>query len=156
MVQILKENATQGYMVTKLDATDKFDALQQMSGVLVEKGWVKESYVEAIQEREKVFPTGLPMETIGIAIPHTDCIHVNTKCIMVGILEKPVEFVVMATDDDVCEVEVMFMLGIMKPHDQLEMLSMLIDTCQNAETISTIKAGTDMEKITEIMDALMP
>lgn len=157
-MQILTENLEKGYLVARLDAQDtkdKFSTLDTMSHVMVEKGFVKESYVEAVKEREKVFPTGLPMEAMGVAIPHTDSIHVNKKAIMCGIVEKPVEFVVMATDDDKVQVEVLFMLAIVKPDDQIVMLSQLIETCQDVSVLKTIKEATDIDAITEIMDGLM-
>lgn len=157
-MQILTENFEKGYLVAKLDVQDtnnKFETLDAMSHVMVEKGFVKESYIEAVKEREKVFPTGLPMEAMGVAIPHTDSIHVNKKAIMCGIVEKPVEFVVMATDDDKVEVEVLFMLAIVKPDDQIVMLSQLIETCQDVSVLKTIKEATDIDAITEIMDGLM-
>lgn len=91
-MEILKENIEKGYLVAKVDATDKFGVLREMGNVLVEKGWVKDTYPGAVIEREKVFPTGLPMEAMGVAIPHTDAIHVNKKAVFCGILDKPVDF----------------------------------------------------------------
>ena len=52
--------------------SSKEEALTYLSDKLIEKGIVKESYKEAILNREKVFPTGLQFEKYGIAIPHTD------------------------------------------------------------------------------------
>ena len=154
-MQILKENLEKGYLVVKLSADDKFEMMDTMSGLMVEKGFVKESYTDAIKEREKVFPTGLPFEAYGVAIPHTDIEHVNTKAIMLGILEKPVEFVIMGTDDDTCQVEAAFMLALTEPHAQLEMLQSLMAVCQDVSTLQTIKAAEDIDAITEIMDKLM-
>lgn len=154
-MQILKENLDKGYLIAKVDTKDKFETLEAMSKVMVEKGLVKESYIEAVQEREKVFPTGLPMEAMGVAIPHTDSIHVNKKAVMCGILENPVEFVVMGDDEARVQVEVIFMLAIVKPDDQIAMLAQLVETCQNASVLHTIKAAADIDAITEIMDGLM-
>lgn len=43
-MEILKENIEKGYLVAKVDATDKFGVLREMGNVLVEKGWVKDTY----------------------------------------------------------------------------------------------------------------
>lgn len=153
-MQILKENLDKGYLVAKVDTTDKFETLKAMGNLMAEKGFVKESYIEAVQEREKVFPTGLPMEALGVAIPHTDSIHVNKKAVMCGILERPVEFVVMGDDEARVQVEVVFMLAIVKPDDQIAMLAQLVETCQNVSVLQTIKTAEDMDAITEIMDGL--
>lgn len=154
-MRILKENLEKGYLVVKADTTDKFETLRAMGALMAEKGFVKESYIEAVQEREKVFPTGLPMEAFGVAIPHTDSIHVNRKAVMCGILDSPVEFVVMGDDEARVQVEVVFMLAIVKPDDQIAMLAQLVETCQNVSVLQTIKAAEDLDAITEIMDGLM-
>lgn len=154
-MQILKENLDKGYLVARVDTTDKFETLKAMGSLMAEKGFVKESYIEAVQEREKVFPTGLPMKAFGVAIPHTDSIHVNRKAVMCGILKSPVEFVVMGDDEARVQVEVVFMLAIVKPDDQIAMLAQLVETCQNVSVLQTIKAAEDMDAITEIMDGLM-
>ena len=154
-MRILKENLEKGYLVVKADTTDKFETLKTMGALMAEKGFVKESYIEAVQEREKVFPTGLPMEAFGVAIPHTDSIHVNRKAVMCGILESLVEFVVMGDDEARVQVEVVFMLAIVKPDDQIAMLAQLVETCQNVSVLQTIKAAEDLDAITKIMDGLM-
>ena len=147
-MEILKENLEKGYLVAKVDATDKFGVLREMGNVLVEKGWVKDTYPGAVIEREKVFPTGLPMEAMGVAIPHTDAIHVNKKAVFCGILDKPVDFVVMGDDEATVSVEV-------KPNDQIEMLSKLVETCQNVSVLQTVKAAEDMDTIEKVMEKLM-
>ena len=154
-MQILKEDLEKGYLVAKVDTKDKFETLEAMGKLMVEKGFVKESYIEAVQEREKVFPTGLPMEALGVAIPHTDSIHVNKKAVMCGILESPVEFVVMGDDEARVQVEVIFMLAIVKPDDQSAMLAQLVETCQNVSVLQTVKEAADMDAIKKIMDGLM-
>lgn len=47
-----------------------------------------------------MFPTGLPTEPIGIAIPHTDAERVNRGASAVGVLPQPVVFTEMGCDDD--------------------------------------------------------
>ena len=72
-----------------------------------------------------------------------------------GILDKPVDFVVMGDDEATVSVEVIFMLAIMKPNDQIEMLSKLVETCQNVSVLQTVKAAEDMDTIEEVMEKLM-
>ena len=48
-----------------------------------------------------------------------------------------------------------FMLAIMKPNDQIEMLSKLVETCQNVSVLQTVKAAEDMDTIEEVMEKLM-
>ncbi len=52
------------------EATDEWDFFKKMSDTLKEKGYVRDSWHDAICAREKSFPTGLQFEKIGVAIPH--------------------------------------------------------------------------------------
>ena len=62
-------------VLMEVDAKDKFDLLRQAAQCLQTHGYVKESYADAVIEREKVFATGLPTvmgddtETVSV-----DCI----------------------------------------------------------------------------------
>ena len=53
-----------------------FDTAEQVirfgADELYKTGYVKESYGASVAERERDFPTGLPTEPYGIAIPHTN------------------------------------------------------------------------------------
>ena len=70
----------------------KEEALSYLTDKLISKGIVKESYKQAIIDREHVFPTGLQFESYGIAIPHTDVEHVNKEQIALMTLKEPVSF----------------------------------------------------------------
>ena len=43
---------------------------------LINLGYVKDSFLEGLVDREKNYPTGLKTSVCGIAIPHTDSIHI--------------------------------------------------------------------------------
>lgn len=73
---------------------------------------MQESYIQAIQEREVHYPTGLPAAEIGVAIPRTDAVHVNRAAVSVGILKKPVLFQMMGNPSQIIETEIVFMLDI--------------------------------------------
>ena len=70
----------------------KEEALSYLADKLTSKGIVKESYKQAIIDREHVFPTGLQFEAYGIAIPHTDVEHVNKEQIALMTLKEAVPF----------------------------------------------------------------
>lgn len=62
--------------------TDR-EVLQIIGKLLLEKGYVKESFGNALIEREEKYPTGLAMVPYPVAIPHTDPGHVNEACISI-------------------------------------------------------------------------
>lgn len=127
--------------------TNRQQVLKLMSEALTEAGVVKPSFVQGICEREERFPTGLQTEFIGVAIPHTDSVHVNQAKVAVAILSDPVPFVEMGTTDERVNVNVVFMLALMDPEKQLEMLQYIIELLQNQSVLKEIleaRKGSDV------------
>ena len=67
-----------------------------MSDTLKEKGYVRDSWHDAICAREKSFPTGLQFEKIGIAIPHVDPENIVKPYIAIIKPKAPIDFAPMA------------------------------------------------------------
>ena len=82
-MELLKEKL----IFIDVEAKDREEAIGKMAKELYKKGYVKESYINAILDREKVFPTGLPTEEVGVAIPHTD--SCQRRCHGYWGVEKP-------------------------------------------------------------------
>lgn len=144
-----KEN--QKFLYYSFDEEEQEALLAKMSEVLIDAGFVHESYQQAVIEREQVFPTGLPTQGIHVAIPHTDSIHVKKEGFLVGVLEKPVTFEMMASKDVFLDVELIFMLAIKRPEDQLVMLQKLMLLCQDEQNLRLLKAK---EKVVEVEQLL--
>ncbi len=126
-------------LVTMIDAPmTKEEIVRLVSAPLLKAGLVKDSYPQALLEREKNFPTGLPTQGVGVAIPHTDCEHVNTAGMAIGILRHPVVFQNMVDPEEAIEVQILFMLAIDEPHGQVEMLQRLSDVLQDPDLLETI------------------
>ncbi|AYA77517.1 PTS sugar transporter subunit IIA [Bacillus sp. Y1] len=114
--------------------------------------YVKDSFLPAILEREKVFSTGLPLATMGVAIPHTDPEHVISPMISVAILENPVEFKMMGSPETSVNVEIVLMLAITEPSKQLVMLERLMDVFQNEAAMSQLKDAQSAKEVVDILD----
>ena len=112
--------------------------LEKISTRLYENDYVKESYIQAIKDRELIFPTGLNTTTFGIAIPHTDSEHVNEATIAVGILRHPVAFQEMGAEDVEVPVRLVFMLAIKEPDKQLETLQSVIALIENEDKMNAL------------------
>lgn len=134
-----------------IDASTDLEAIEKVAKHLYEKGLVKESYINAIKEREKVFPTGLPTEGYGVAVPHTDVEHVNEQAICIASLKNPVSFKVMGSIDETVEVKVLFMLALKEPHSQLEMLQAVIGIVQKPEVLEKISTVKDTQVIFDLV-----
>ena len=144
-----KEN--QKFLYYSFDEDDKETLLAKMSEVLIDAEFVHPSYQQAVIERERIFPTGLPTKGINVAIPHTDSIHVKKEGFLVGVLENPVTFEMLASNDVFLEVELIFMLAIKQQEDQLVMLQKLMLLCQDEQNLQLLKAK---EKVVEVEQLL--
>jgi PTS system galactitol-specific IIA component len=127
-------------------ADNQIEAIEIAALPLLEKKIVKESFVAAVLEREKTFPTGLPA-SIGVAIPHTDSKHVIDECISIVTLKKPVEFRGMGNPKEIVMAQIIFLLAIKNPAKQLGILQKIITIIQNKEMLEKIKAAQDPERV---------
>lgn len=123
---------------TDKEFIDNYDAINQTAKILLNKGLVKESYIEAIKKREESFPTGLEFENYGIAIPHTDPEHVINEAILINILEKPIKFEQMASEGLMTDVNIIIMLAIKNKENQVPYLQALIELFQDKEKVNTL------------------
>lgn len=106
------EKLKEELIIPGLEAKSSDDIFEALGGKLVKQGYCKESYVQALKDREAEFPTGINTGEKGVAIPHTDVSHVNKKGIAIATLKQPVEFVEMGTDDEYVNAQVIFMLAV--------------------------------------------
>ena len=110
-------------LILKFDKpmTDR-EVLSAMTDYLCEKGIVKDTYKQAILEREQSFPTGLKTGGINVAIPHADICHVNEAAICVAVLKTPAPFRAMDEPDNDVPVSLVIMLALTEAHGHIEML----------------------------------
>ena len=137
-------------ILTDVDAKDYEDAIRQVAQPFINNGFVKDTYVNAVVEREKVFATGLELEGISIAMPHTDVIHVNKPGITVAKLAHPVEFEHMGEPGRKVQAEMLFMMAITNPEDQIGTLMKVLGVFQNKEAIKEFKDATTEDEIYEV------
>ena len=131
-----------------IEVQDKFEALDLLSDYLKKEGRVSHQFDVAIKRREDEYPTGLKLEHIGVAIPHTDIDYVYEQSMAIGILENPVSFTVMGTENDTVAVSIIFMLAIKEPHTQLEFLQALVEIFQDDwKLLSLVECRTPAEVV---------
>lgn len=134
------------------ELTIKEDVLELMTDCLTGHGYTKDSYHAAILAREKVYPTGLSGETLGIAIPHTDIVHVIQPAICICILKNPVEFQMMGGDEnETVQASVVFMLALKEPEKQLEVLQMITTILENESYLRNILRCNTAEEILRVL-----
>ena len=136
---------------TEIKVDDKFSFFRLAADTLNALDYVEDTFGEALKEREKNYPTGLNLGDFGIAIPHTDSIHVKKQFISVFKLNEAISFTQMGTDDEVVEAKYIFVLGIKDPKSQVEYLSSLISLLTNPDFLEALSNAETKQDINEIL-----
>ena len=144
------EKLKEELIIPGLEAKSSDDIFEALGGKLVKQGYCKESYVQALKDREAEFPTGINTGEKGVAIPHTDVSHVNKKGIAIATLKQPVEFVEMGTDDEYVNAQVIFMLAV-DEKGHLELLQAILAVLQDQEVLKKLIKAKDAKEIIEII-----
>lgn len=137
-----------------LKAESQAELFQQMFQEAFKQGFVKETFLPKIKERESIFPTGLCINDYSIAIPHTDPEHVVEQFIAVAILEKPVEFSLMEDNTKTTNVQVVLMLGLNQPHSQIEVLQELMQVIQVEDNLYSLVHAKSKGEIQAIFESI--
>jgi PTS system galactitol-specific IIA component len=135
------------YVLADLEAADKEDALEKMARYLVDRGNCRPSFIEAILERERHHPSGLPMPGPKIAIPHTDAVHVIDSVILFARLAEPVEFNSMGSPGDRLSVGMISMFALKEKNRIGDMLETLITAYQDETVLQAILEAPDAADI---------
>lgn len=135
------------HILFHLEVKDAKTAIERLAAPLLRTNHVQPEYAADVWQRELTYPTGLPTQPFGIAIPHADADHINRSAMAIGILHKPVAFFQMGTDNDVMiDAKIIFLLAIKEKEKQVIMLQQLMTLIQSAdllEKLTTLNRGQD-------------
>ena len=145
------EDLNENLIMPDLKAGSSDEVFQQLGGLLVSEGYCKSSYVQALIEREKDFPTGINMGNIGIAIPHTDKEHVIKGAVAIGVLKEPVHFYQVGTNDENVEAKLIFMLAVKDPKEHLVFLQRILMVLQDQEVLKQLIETKNKQEIINII-----
>ena len=107
--------------------TTKEEVINALAERMSQDGYTKDSYLEAVLERETKMPTGLITQAYGIAIPHSDPEHVNRSAIAVALLDEPVNFKNMAAPEEDVPVRLVMLLAIAEKGSVTKVLARLAE-----------------------------
>lgn len=137
-----------------LEAEDHEEVIRRLGSKMLEKGYVKTTYIDAVLERERNLPTGLNLGSFCVAIPHTNVEHVHTAHFAVGVLKKSVQFRSMINPEEQLEVGLVFLLAIKNPEAQALLLKKLMSVFQNVALLEKIKQADSKEKIGALLASI--
>ena len=99
-----------------------------------------------------MFPTGLPTQPYGVAIPHTDYEHVKSNAIAIGLLKKPVEFVEMGSSDgSLVSVNLILMLAVAEKESTIPTLMKIVTVMKNQELLKNILETKNSQELYELL-----
>lgn len=134
-------------IVVDLDAKDNKDVIRQFGALFEQHGFVKDSYVAAVMEREDEYPTGLQLANMAIAMPHTIGAHVNKPAVGIARLKNPVTFAHMGEPETLVQAELIFMMAILNPEDQMGLLQKVMRAFTGKESAAAFKNALDKETL---------
>jgi PTS system galactitol-specific IIA component len=124
---------------------------EQVVSDLLEGGYVKADYAQALRDREAKFPTGLPVPG-GVAIPHTDSSHVLKDTIAIATLKQPLDFGEMGGDvDDTVPVSLIILLALTDAAGHLAFLSKTIKAIQDGAFVDALKSAASVDEIQHLI-----
>lgn len=131
----------------------KNELFEFMFKELFKKNYVTKEYLSKIIEREKKYPTGLQLERINIAIPHTDPICSKENKLFIIKSKNPIPFINAETGK---EIGVNLILGlIFKSGDnQMDILKKIGEFLQKEEYQNKILNCKKQEEFYDIMKNL--
>ncbi len=129
------------------------DTIRELANLLCSHGYTTEAYAHAVLEREKEFPTGLPTEPFGVALPHADSEHVSRTGIAVGILSSPLEFHVMGSSDETVQVRLVFLMAIREADLLVKALQGFALAFQKPEVLERLTTASSPSKVIETLES---
>lgn len=131
---------------------DRNELFKMMHDEAFKHGYVESSFLDGLMSRESIFPTGIKLTNYSVAIPHTDANHIKEEFIAIVVPEKPIEFKLMEDETQEEKISLVFMLGLNKPHSQLEVLQELMGLIQREDLVKQIIESKDQQQIKDILN----
>ena len=139
------------YILPDLEADSRDHALRTMAEFLVKRGRCRPSFPDAILERERHHPSGLPMPGHKIAIPHTDAEHVAESVILFARLRHPVEFRSMGDPETRIPIRLISMFALKEKKRIGDMLETLITAYQDDSTLAALDVAPDAAAMYQVL-----
>ncbi|WP_459502482.1 PTS sugar transporter subunit IIA [Bacillus sp. C1] len=143
------------FIYPKLSGTTFKEILEKVSTDLLIQGFVKETFSQAVLEREMHHPTGLPTGNIGVAIPHTDSSHIIQPVISVITLESSIPFTLMGNlEKETTNVQVLFLLALQDGRQHIQILKEIMKLIQHPQQLQQLTAASTKLEIINSISAL--
>ena len=137
------------------EASDRDDLINKLAAKAIEAGYAIEGYAADVIEREDLYPTGLPVEGMKVAVPHAMTQeHVIKPTIVAAKLAHPVDFKEMGDGVNDVPVEMVFMLCVKGDHGTLAVLTQLISIFAEPELLAQLEKVATPAELVELLPKL--
>ena len=139
-------------LVVMLDGVSSYQEAESiLAKRLLDLGYVKVSYPQAIADREVTYPTGIYGEGLNAAMPHCDVSNVNKAAVCVGILRDPVDWRRMDDPESTCKDSQVTMLALKEAHAHHDMLQKVVSLIQDQDLMKTVVSADSKEGAYELL-----
>lgn len=143
-------------VVLDLDAVTQTELFTAVAMALGGQGMVRTTFGDALQARERAYPTGLDFGDFRIALPHVDPEHVSTPGLVVCRNSNPIAF--MAMEDHSLPLPVRLSLWpiVTDPQRQVGLLAELLRLLGTQGVYAQLLDGThdDVQRVVaDVLDA---
>ena len=139
----LKENL----IFLNLKAEDNKEVLQIMGDAMIREEYGDQGFTEALLKREIDYPTGLDVDGIGVAIPHTDAEHVKKEGISIAVLDRPVEFDAMGEENCQIPVKIVIMFTVAGKNKHIDRLLQILALIKDEKILQGLLEAESKEDI---------
>lgn len=137
------------------EADDRADLFKKLGTRLDSLGYIKDTWFDAIMDREAKYPTGLACQAINVAIPHVDPEHIAKPYIAVIKPKAPVVFDAMAGMGDPVPAELIVNLGLLAHAEgQVAVLQALMGVFMDEGSCAKVMAQDTPESMAATMARL--
>jgi len=148
IVDFLVRNA----VVFHYAASDSKEVITLVGKLLIDAGYVRETFVDAALDRESRLPTGLPLSgNVNAAIPHTEVEHVLKPGLGMATLSAPVAFQNMVLPEESVHCQLVFVMALDQPKAQIDMLQEIAGILQNPTIIEQLMAADNFEQLQTVL-----
>jgi PTS system galactitol-specific IIA component len=130
--------------VLDLPASTWLDVLHELGARAVAAGHAAPAFTDALVERERHAPTGLPT-AVPVAIPHVDPPSVLRSGIGLARLARPVPWGEMGAPGRQVDVVAVLVLLVGESHAHVDLLSRLMQVLQGDDWYTELRAAADVE-----------
>ncbi|NAZ94375.1 PTS sugar transporter subunit IIA [Vibrio toranzoniae] len=139
------------------DEITDVELLKKLALSLFNDGLVKETFVQAVVDREADYPTAIDIGTHSIAIPHTEFEHVIETGVAIAVLPNATVSFKSADDPDITlNPSIVVMMALSPSTEKVEVIQKIFSYLGEYNNIKVICESDSNEKMLKQLKQIFP